>query len=228
MPNKCTVCIRRHLHELKLRLLCTSLISDGWCEIGNGEELNELDQVPIVSWLLVEDKDVRARQKFAMHHNFPPVALFTASERTEWLAGNRNSFAPLKADLPANVFLMTLQQHGANSDKVAMRFNHVVQADATWASPRNEPTSFELADVFKPTQFMVVEIEERTLSLNNVAEQCTRHHWHMDQEPEHEPKYGTMVARDSLAVAGSSKLQVALGPLDIRSFVVTLEGPKKE
>ena len=185
---------------------------------GNGEKMNDQNRVEMTSWLLVTPEDNYHRQQWSMRMNFAPTIL-----RLDGAASDlRTQRAFLSASLPDDVFLTNLEYYTVDEETVTLRVNNLrqnapfeIQQGAAGAGGMSLEQSVSLAHLFaQGGEPHLLSVEERSLSLNQPAGECQRHHWHDQEEIEdHSFRFG-----DVLPLASNALHQLTLTPLAIRSF----------
>ena len=198
---------------------------------GNGETMNDQERVEIQSWLLVTNEDNYRRQQIAMCKNF---ALQIVGGTGEPLVGTgTGSF--VRKSFPQDVFLMNLDYYDKQDEIVVIRVNNLRQRQPyeLYEPPKSLDGSFSyveldqsvsLQDIFNNKDISLDSLEERSLSLNQPASSCKRHHWHDTKEDAHNFQFGKVVAQEVPSADASGFVE--LPPLAIRSFFAHFSSSK--
>lgn len=185
---------------------------------GNGEKMDDKNRVEMTSWLLVTPEDNYLRQQWAMRANFAPALVQLPP--TNALRSQR---AFLSGSLPDSVFLTNLEYYTVDEETVTLRVNNLrqnapfeMQQGAAGRGAGALEQTISLARLFaQGGEAHLMGLEERSLSLNQPAQACKRHHWHDEEEVDFHPfRYGDILP----PVPHAFQQEFTLTPLAIRSF----------
>jgi Glycosyl hydrolases family 38 C-terminal domain/Glycosyl hydrolases family 38 C-terminal beta sandwich domain len=140
----------------------------------------------------------------------PPLVFVASAKSNEQVPLSRTSFSALKAALPSNVMLVTFKRlHGNvnNTSQYMIRLGH--QFSVNEDEELSKSVTIDLANLF--TGFKLTAAKEMTLSANQAYNEWvkTRLQWTGSSSQPSAVSYGNT--------------SVTLYPMDVRTFVVSLE-----
>ncbi|XP_076327158.1 LOW QUALITY PROTEIN: lysosomal alpha-mannosidase-like [Tachypleus tridentatus] len=144
-------------------------------------------------------------------------APFSGSEY-EWAKQFLIEYSGLKRPLPPNIHLLTLEQWKGRS--VLLRLEHFFEK-ADDPSSLSKPVNVSLKDMF--TLFDVVNVTETTLGANKPLQNASRFTWHTENSTRMNVNTGRQ--RD---VPVGPEFNITLNPMEIRTFLVTLNDSVKQ
>lgn len=143
-----------------------------------------------------------------------------ASAAAEWLAKQAPSVAILAEPLPANVALQSLDlvDDGSVPPRALLRLRHLYAAGEH--PTLSSPAQVNLSSLIDPSVARLGNVTETTLTGNADVHKTSRLEWVADP---HAPT-GSSAKAPATRVSDDGE-SISLGPLETRTFLVTLNGP---
>jgi len=117
-------------------------------------------------------------------------------------------FAPMKADLPLNVHLLSLRSYDSTTNQTILRLQHTFEVGEH--PVYSKPVSVDLDQLFAPP-IQIKNVVEVNLTANQKKGSVNRLKWNTN-----EPKQPTEIQQIS------DRASVVLNPMQIRTFLVDL------
>ena len=150
-----------------------------------------------------------------MELNYPPFLLFGSTESSSsWVSQYNSQFAPMKANLPINVYLLSLQFYSSQNEKVILRLQHLFEAGSS--SVYAVPVTIDINSIFTDLQFS--SVEELSISANQNYQQCSSERLVWNTQSSSTSTSNTSVNKSVKRAA----TDVTLQPGQIKTFSATL------